>query len=143
MEIVLDASIGVKWFSAKSEDDVENALEIQRQKILGRLEIIVPDLFFLEIINAFLTKSDFDVEDIFMIEEALHKMNLKIIYPDHFILNSVIKIAHTCNLTVYDSFYIAVAKFCEVPLLTEDKKILKNRSKLRFIKSLEEFRMIL
>jgi len=143
MEIVLDASIAVKWFNVKSEDNVGIALEIQRQKILNKLEIIVPDLFFLEIINTFLTRSKFRVEDIFMIEEALHKMNLKVIYPDHFILNSAIKIAHTCNLTIYDSFYIAVAKFCETPLLTEDKEILKNRSKFRFIKSPEEFRMIL
>ncbi|MBM3702632.1 MAG: type II toxin-antitoxin system VapC family toxin, partial [Actinobacteria bacterium] len=75
MEIVLDASIAVKWFSVKSEDNVEIALEIQRQKILNNLEIIVPDLFFLEIVNAFLTRSKFGVEDVFMIEEALHKMN--------------------------------------------------------------------
>jgi len=143
MEIVLDASIAVKWFSVKSEDNVEIALEIQRQKILNNLEIIVPDLFFLEIVNAFLTRSKFRVEDIFMIEEALHKMKLKVIYPNHSILNSAIKIAHTCDLTIYDSFYIAVAKFCEALLLTEDKKILENKNKFGFIKSPKELRGIL
>ncbi|MBC8389426.1 MAG: type II toxin-antitoxin system VapC family toxin [Actinobacteria bacterium] len=143
MEIVLDASMAVKWFNVKSEDNVEIALEIQRQKILNKLEIIVPDLFFLEIVNAFLTRSKFGVEDVFTIEEALHKMNLKVIYPNHFILNSAIKIAHACDLTIYDSFYIAVARFCETPLLTEDKKILMNKNKFQFIKSPEEFRMIL
>lgn len=139
MEIVLDASIAVKWFSAKSEVNVEIALEIQRQKILNKLEIIVPDLFFLEITNAFLTRSKFSIEDILMIEESLHKMNLKVIYPDYTILNSTIRIAHSCSLTIYDSFYIAIAKFCKVPLLTEDKKILDNRNKFEFIKSLDEF----
>lgn len=143
MEIVLDASIAVKWFNVKCEDNVEIALKIQRQKILHKLEIIVPDLFFLEIINAFLTKSKFRIEDIFIVEEALHKMNLKVIYPDHSMLNSAIKIAHTCNLTIYDSLYIEAAKSHETPLLTEDKKILKNKDKFKFIKSPEEFRMIL
>ena len=143
MEIVLDASIAVKWFNVKSEDNVEIALEIQRKKISDKLEIIVPDLFFLEIINVFLTKSKFSVEDIFIIGEALHKMNLKVIYPDHSILNSAIKIAYTCDLTIYDSLYIGVAKLCEISLLTEDKKILKNKNKFKFIKSPEEFRMIL
>jgi predicted nucleic acid-binding protein len=143
MEIVLDASIAVKWFSAKSEDNVEIALEIQRQKILNKLEIIVPDLFFLEITNTFLTRSKFSIEDILMIEESLHKMNLKVIYPDHTILNSAIRIAHVCDLTIYDSFYIAVAKLCEVPLLTEDNKIIDNRNKFVFIKSPEEFKKIL
>src|SRR4030042_2372792 len=141
MEILLDASIAVKWFSAKSENNVEVALEIQRQKILDGLEIIVPDLFFLEIINVFLTRSKFSIEDIFAIEESLHKMNLKVIYPDHSMLDNVIKIANICDLTIYDSFYIAVAKLCEVPLFTEDKKILGSRNKFKFIKSLDEFQM--
>ena len=139
MEIVLDASIAVKWFSAKSENNVGIALEIQRRKMLDELEVIVPDLFFLEIINIFLTGSKFSIADIFAIEESLHKMNLKVIYPDHSILNSVIKIANICDLTIYDSFYIAVAKSCVVPLFTEDKKILESRNKFKFIKSLDEF----
>jgi predicted nucleic acid-binding protein len=143
MEIVLDASIAVKWFNVRSEDNVEIALEIQRQTILNKLEIIVPDLFFLEIINAFLTRSKFSIEDIFIIEEALHKMDLKVIYPDHSMLNSAIKIAHACDLTIYDSLYIGVAKFYKASLLTEDKKILKNKNKFKFINSPEEFRMVL
>jgi predicted nucleic acid-binding protein len=143
VEIVIDASIAVKWFNVKSEDNVEIALEIQRQKILNKLEIIVPDLFFLEIINAFLTKSKFSIEDILIIEEALHKMDLKVIYPDHSILNSSIKIAYTCNLTMYDSLYIAVAKLYGTPLLTEDRKILRSKNKFKFINSPEELRMIL
>ena len=143
MEIVLDASVAVKWFNIESEDNVEIALEVQRQKILNKLEIIVPELFFLEIINAFLTKSRFSVEDIIIIEEALHKMDLKVVYLDHSLLNSVIKIAHTCNLTIYDSLYIGLARLCETKLLTEDKKILKNKNKFKFINSPEEFRMVL
>lgn len=143
MDIVLDASVAVKWFNVKDEDNVEIALLIQGQKILNKLEIIVPDLFFLEIVNAFLTKSKFDEEDVFMIEEALHKMSLKVFFPDHFVLNNAIKIAYTGNLTIYDSLYIAVAQVCEVPLFTEDKKILKNKNKYGFIKSLDEFKMFL
>src|SRR4030065_391885 len=122
MEIVLDASIAVKWFSARAEDNVEIALEMQRQKISNNLEIIVTDLFYLEIVNAFLSRSRFGVEDIFMIEEALHKMNLKVIYPDHAILNSAIRIAHACNLTIYDSFYIAAAEFFKKALFFMGKK---------------------
>jgi len=61
----------------------------------------------------------------------------------NYLLNSAIEITHTCNLTIYDSFYIVVAKFCKTPLLTEDKKILENKNKFRFIKSPEEFKMVL
>ncbi len=143
MEIVLDASVAVKWFNEENEDDVEIALEIQRQKILNKLEIIVPDLFFLEIINAFITRSAFSTEDILIMEEALQKMNLKIIFPGHSVLNESIKVARDFNLTMYDSLYIAIASFYQVPLLTGDKKILQSRSKLKFIKPLKEFKIIL
>ncbi|MEA2016095.1 MAG: type II toxin-antitoxin system VapC family toxin [Actinomycetota bacterium] len=143
MEIVLDASVGVKWFNEKNEEDVEIALEIQKQKILSKLEIIVPDLFFLEIINAFITRSTFATEDILIMEEALQKMNLKVVSPDHFILNEAIKVARDFNLTIYDSLYVAVANFYSTQLLTGDKKILQSRNKLGFIKPLKEFKKIL
>ena len=143
MEIVLDASIAAKWFNDKNEDNVEIALKLQEQKILNNLEIIVPDLFYLEIVNVFLTKSRFDFKDVLLIEEALDKMNLKVIYPNHSILKNTITIANDFNLTIYDALYISTAQQYETFLLTEDKKILKCKNKYGFIKPLEEFLEIL
>ncbi len=59
MNIVLDASVAVKWFNEKNENYVKNAVKIQEQKISGLLEIIVRTCFFLEVLDAFLTKSGF------------------------------------------------------------------------------------
>ena len=140
MDIVLDASIAVKWFNDVNEDNVETALQIQQLKIMNSLEIIVPDLFFLEIINAFISKSRFNLKDVYLIEESLYKMNLKIIFPDHRILRNSIEIAGKSNLTIYDSLYISVAQAFEAILLTADKKILVARNQYSFIKSLEEFK---
>ena len=56
MDIVLDASVGVRWFNSVNEDNVETALQIQQLKIMNSLEILVPDLFFLEILKAFISK---------------------------------------------------------------------------------------
>ena len=136
MDIVLDASVAVKWFNEKNEDYVKTALEIQNQKISGDLDIIVPDLFFLEILNAFQTRSGFGPEDIFIIQQSLHKLNLKIVYPDNVILENTVRIASDNDLTIYDSLYIVVAKVYGAPLYTEDKKILSCRSKYIFIKHL-------
>lgn len=139
MDIVLDASVAVKWFNKKNEDHVENAIKIQDQKISGLLEIIVPDLFFLEVLNAFQTNSGFNPEDISIIQQSLHKLNLKIVYPDNAILEDTVKIASASDLTIYDSLYIAVAKVYEAPLFTEDKKILSCRSKHELIRHIKEF----
>ena len=139
MNIVLDASVAVKWFNEKNEDHVENAIKIQGQKISGHLEIIVPDLFFLEVLNAFLTKSGFGSQEMSTIQQSLQKLNLKIVYPDNDILKDTINIASDNNLTIYDSLYIAVAKVYEAPLFTEDKKILSCRGKHKLIRHIKEF----
>ena len=46
MNIVLDASIAIKWFKDKDENYVDLAVSIQKKKLTGEVEIIVPDLFF-------------------------------------------------------------------------------------------------
>jgi predicted nucleic acid-binding protein len=139
MNIVLDASVAVKWFNEKNEDYIETAVEIQGQKISGHLEIIVPDLFFLEVLNAFLTKSGFGSREISTIQQSLQKLNLKIVYPNNAILEDTVKIASTSDLTIYDSLYIAVAKVYEAPLFTEDKKILSCKCKHKLIRHIKEF----
>jgi predicted nucleic acid-binding protein len=139
MDIVVDASVAVKWFNIKGEDNVELALKIQKQKIANKIVIIVPDLFFLEIVNAFLAKSFFDRQDVLIIEEALDKLNLVVVYPDHLTLKNSINIAYENNLTIYDAIYIAIAIANNAILLTEDKKILSCKGRCDFIKSLEEF----
>lgn len=142
MNIVLDASVAVKWFNEKNEDYVRTAVEIQNQKISECLDIIVSDLFFLEVLNVFLTKSRFGHQEISIIQQVLHKLSLRVIYPDNNILKDTVQIACANSLTIYDSLYIAIAKVCEVPLFTEDKKILSCRSRFTFIKHLKEFRML-
>src|SRR5665647_1462764 len=109
MDIVVDASIAVKWFNVKDENNVDLALEIQKQKTGNEIEITVPDLFFLEIVNAFLTKSFFSRQDVLVIEEALDKMNLVIAFPDHLALKNAINIAYENDLTIYDAIYVETA----------------------------------
>ena len=142
MNIVLDASVAVKWFNEKNEDYVENAIRIQDQRISGPLEIIVPDLFFLEVLNALRTNSGFSPEDISIIRKSLQKLNLKIVYPDNAILEDTVKIASASDLTIYDSLYIAVAKVYEAPLYTEDKKILSCRDKYELIRHIKEYKIL-
>ncbi len=139
MNIVLDASVAVKWFNEKDEDHVENALKIQDQKISGSLEIIVPDLFFLEVLNTFLTKSGFGLQEVSIIQQSLQKLNLKVACTDNIILENTIRIASGNGLTIYDSLYIAVSKIYDVPLYTEDKKILSCKDNYRLIRHIRKF----
>ena len=51
MRIVTDASVGVKWFSSKNEDNIDLALQIRDLKLKNKIEITVPDLFLFEVIK--------------------------------------------------------------------------------------------
>jgi len=143
MRIVTDASVGVKWFSSKNEDNVDLALKVRDQKLKNKIEITIPDLFLFEVINALLKKKDFTNNIIHLALEALYLMNLDIIYPDKEIIDNTIDISEKSKLTFYDACYIAVALSEKALLLTEDQEILQNKNNFSFIKSLEEFHSIL
>ncbi len=139
MKIVIDASIGVKWFSCKDEDNVDLALQIRDLKLKNGIEITVPDLFFFETMNALLKKEGFTNEIIHFSLETLYRMNLNIIYPDKEIIGNTIDIARKSKLTFYDSLYIAVAMSRQALLITEDQEMLQNNDSFSFIKSPGKF----
>lgn len=139
MKIVIDASIGVKWFSCKDEDNIDLALQIRNLKLKNEIEVTVPDLFFFETMNALLKKDGFTNEIIHFSLETLYRMNLNIIYPDKEIIGNTIDIARKSKLTFYDSLYIAVAMSRQALLITEDQEMLQNNDSFSFIKSPGKF----
>ncbi len=139
MDIVLDASVAIKWFKDEDENYVDLALCIQKKKLTGEVEIIVPDLFFLEVLNAFLTKPALTLEDMKNIKESLLKMNMKIVYPESKLLGKTIHIASKNNLTFYDALYIATAEANDAILYTEDKKILCCSKIFGFIRHIKDY----
>ena len=53
---VIDASVAFKWFD-KKEENSDKTLSILKKHLLGEYNLIVPELIFLEIINALKFKS--------------------------------------------------------------------------------------
>ncbi|MCL4385729.1 MAG: type II toxin-antitoxin system VapC family toxin [Actinobacteria bacterium] len=141
--IIIDACIGIKWFSSENEEKVEYATLIQRKNINLEIEIVIPDLFIYEILNALLIKKKLSVEDLRFVKHTLDLMNLNIIIPDNKLLDSAIEFANNLNLTYYDGIYLALAKRIDAILITEDKKILSYSHEYEFIKNLDYVQDIL
>jgi len=139
MDIVLDASVAIKWFKDKDEDYVDSALCIQEKKLAQEIEIIVPDLFFLEVLHVFLQEPAFTRQDIATIKESLVRMDMKVIYPESKILGETINMAITNHLTFYDAFYMAAANINHADLYTEDKHILSCSKDYDFIRHIKDF----
>ena len=133
----VDASVGIKWFSSENEDKVEIAQILLEKNLTGEIEIIVPDLFFFEILNSFLYKKNFSSDAILKILNSLKLMHMQIVYPDMELMEDVLKIAYKQSITFYDALYVAAAKKQDCILLTEDTKLLACNNDYEFIKNLD------
>ncbi|MBN2014688.1 MAG: type II toxin-antitoxin system VapC family toxin [Candidatus Altiarchaeota archaeon] len=134
--ICIDASVGVKWYNQK-EQHSEYALKIRDSYARREIEIIVPDLFFYEIINALRYNPEFGQRDVKKAAHELLEMQL-IVGKDYGFLESAADIAFSYGLTIYDSSYIALAQEKECELYTSDQKTL-SKVDLGFVKHVKEF----
>lgn len=119
---VLDASILVKWFS--QEENTEKALALREQHISQEIEIFIPELAFLEVINSLRYKKKNEKE----LEKAINDLwniQINVVALSTDILGKTAKIALGNNLSIYDSLYIAIAQLHGCPLITSDTEIYK------------------
>ena len=138
MRLVVDASIGIKWFKEENEKNVDLAINLLRLQLENKIELVVPDLFFYEVLNILLVKTNFDLQDTQLSLDKLIKLNMDIIHPDEKVMFSALNISKSINLTFYDSLYLSIAQNLNAMLVTDDKKILQNKNTYVFIRNLEE-----
>jgi predicted nucleic acid-binding protein len=122
----MDASVAVKWMVPTLREVLrEEAMRLAELQSVGRLELIVPDLFWIEVGNVLwkaarskrIPSSEFDL--------ALKLVQNSDIpsFPSRRLLPSALLIAFEFNRSVYDSLYIALAKELSCQLITADEKL--------------------
>ncbi len=124
---IVDASVGVKWFS--EEEKTREAEILLRQHIAGEIQIVVPDLFFYEVMNALRYKKSSN-ERLKEVKESLFKFQFSVESVSNEMLENAIVFALEFDLSIYDAIYIALAKLVNGMLITEDKKILSSKNSL-------------
>lgn len=62
-EVILDASVAVKWFS-REEEESDPALKLRDEHLAGRMTLIFPDLLIYEVSNALRHNPGFDAGDV-------------------------------------------------------------------------------
>ena len=132
--IILDASVVVKWFS--EEEYTEKALEIRERIRRGEERVIVPDLLLYELANALNYNPNFNVNDVSYALKSIFDMDLDIVTPLPEIINLAITIAFEYTITVYDAFYIALAKDLRFSFITADARLCERVKDLDFVKFL-------
>jgi predicted nucleic acid-binding protein len=120
--LVLDASVGVKWFSGKGEADLSQALAIREAHLSRKALIIVPDLFYYEVANAIVHKASIPSSAAESAAAALFALGLQAKTVDSEVIINSIKLSRRLNITVYDSCYMVVAQGLGCPLVTANPR---------------------
>ena len=137
-KVVIDASIGIKWFKSENENNLENALFLREKILNNEITVFIPDLFLYEVLNTLLLNTGFIEEELNEALNTIYLMELQIINSDKDLLKRALSISYNYKVTYYDSLYISLAEVSNALLVTEDKKILSLREKFNFIKPIEE-----
>jgi len=137
-KIVIDASIGIKWFKSENENNLENALFLREKILNNEITVFIPDLFLYEVLNTLLLNTGFIEEELNEALNTIYLMELQIINSDKDLTKRALSISYNYKITYYDSLYISLAEAYNALLVTEDKKILSLREKFNFIKPVEE-----
>ena len=130
--IILDASVIVKWFS--EEEYTDKALEIRERIRMEEERVIVPDLLLYELANALKYNPSFDADDVNDALASIFDMDVDIVTPIPEIINSAVTLAFEHSLTVYDAFYIALAKEIELTFVTADRRLCERVRGMNFVK---------
>ena len=120
--VVIDASVGVSWFTNESKSDSARMLLTAAEDDL--IQFFVPPLFFLELSNTLLRKKCFSAEKVNTIFGQILTLPLRVD------IDSTEKILHRnlvaaqWKLTSYDAEYLTTAIEEKTLLVTEDKELL-------------------
>jgi predicted nucleic acid-binding protein len=118
--LVLDASVVLKWFSPSVEPGSRQARALRDEYRAGRLEVVVPSLLWLEILNVAGRRWGFDEPSLLELAGALSDLGFVLTDPAPDLVAAWV----ARGLTAYDAAYVAVAEERGVPLVSDDRTVL-------------------
>lgn len=138
MKFVLDSSTALKWFLP--EDDSDRALALRDAYLKGIHELLVPDVFPIEVGHALARAERRNILAPPIGSESMADL-LAVLPPMHAsvsLLPRAYEIASALRIGVYDCLYVALAERQRCELVTADRKLIAQlRHEFPFIVSLD------
>jgi predicted nucleic acid-binding protein len=118
-ELVLDASVVLKWFRSEGERHGAAARELRDQFEAGEMRVAAPPLLWLEVLNVAARRWKWSPGQLDALASSLLDLGFELIEPE---LEGVAEWAGR-GLTAYDAAYVAVAEEAGISLVTDDAGI--------------------
>ncbi|HEX6262365.1 MAG TPA: type II toxin-antitoxin system VapC family toxin [Actinomycetota bacterium] len=118
-DLVLDASVLLKWFAPMPERGRKEAVDLRKEFEEGRLSVIVPSLIFLEVLNVAGRRWGWERHALADLASALDELGFDVREPE---LPSVAAWVAQ-GLTAYDAAYVALAERSRVDLVSDDDEV--------------------
>ena len=140
-EIVIDASVVVKWFI--EEIDSDKARFLRDKFIDGKIELTVPSLLYFEVLNALKYSQLFDQSELDDAGESLENYGFNVITIRDEIRKHMIKIAVNHEMSIYNASYLGLSIGLGKIYCTADEKIIKKlpstlKKNVKNLKQVEE-----
>lgn len=125
--IVLDASVIVKWFI--DENNSDKAEIIKEQFINEKINIIIPSLLYYEVLNVLKYSKLFKLDELNLVGESIENYGFNAVVIKDEIREKMVEIAINHDISIYDASYIALAEKFNTQLITADEKISRKLPK--------------
>ncbi|MHB8050000.1 MAG: type II toxin-antitoxin system VapC family toxin [Coriobacteriia bacterium] len=116
--LVLDASVGVKWF--KDEEGSESARALIEQLGAGAIQLVVPAVFPFEVLDV--ARRLFGIRDATRVWGELSAAGLLVSGSDDALFAEALRVAGTLGCTLYDAAAPALAGRLGCPLISADRR---------------------
>jgi predicted nucleic acid-binding protein len=119
--VVCDASVALAWLLDESAPAW--ATTLWESVLHGRVDVKVPDLFWLEIGNRCVRRRDLAVEQVLEGALRLEALGFQTVATDRSLRLMAIHHARRFGLSTYDALYLALADTADLPLATLDRRL--------------------
>ena len=124
MEVVVDASVVVKWFV--EEEGSDKALRLRDKYIDGEISIIAPELIIFEVLNALYYKRLFSESEMKEVSEALEAYSFTLYALKGEYAEKTVETAVENGITIYDASYVALAMIRDTHMYTADERLIEK-----------------
>ncbi len=126
-QLVVDASIVVKWFIREKLSDL--ALQLRDSFVDGQFKLFSPSLLHYEVLNALKYSKLFLTSELELAATSLENYGIILVPLNGSYAQTVVNLALKYDVSIYDAAYVGLADILDIQAYSADQKLISKVSK--------------